>query len=149
MRGAAEKRCAVAAGRKKARHLAVTGLGSDGGGLQRGDLGGVVGNPRKVAGFQHLGGGAGRGVFEAGIDGAVGEDGDFLGRLGLRRQRGCAGGEEEGNRQDSETHGAGFLCGQALQLSLEDADLILLIVELEEKYDEHLFSLFKTTNPLP
>jgi GTP-binding protein Era len=31
-----------------------------------------------------------------------------------------------------------------VKVSLEDADLILLIVELEEKYDEHLFSLFKT-----
>jgi GTPase len=31
-----------------------------------------------------------------------------------------------------------------VKVSLEDADLILLIVELDEKYDEHLFSLFKT-----
>jgi GTPase len=31
-----------------------------------------------------------------------------------------------------------------VKVSLEDADLILLIVELDEKYDEQLFSLFKT-----
>ncbi len=31
-----------------------------------------------------------------------------------------------------------------VKVSLDDADLILLIVELDEKYDEQLFSLFKT-----
>jgi len=31
-----------------------------------------------------------------------------------------------------------------VRVSLEDADLILLIVELEEKYDEQLFATFKT-----
>lgn len=36
-----------------------------------------------------------------------------------------------------------------VRVSLEDADLILLIVELEEKYDEKLFELFqKVTTPI-
>src|SRR6267378_7238860 len=30
-----------------------------------------------------------------------------------------------------------------VRISLEDADLILLVVEVGEKYDEHLFSRFK------
>jgi GTP-binding protein Era len=36
-----------------------------------------------------------------------------------------------------------------VKVSLEDADLILLIVELDEKYDEKLFEIFKTlTTPI-
>jgi GTPase len=36
-----------------------------------------------------------------------------------------------------------------VKVSLDDADLILLIVELEEKYDEKLFEIFKTvTTPI-